>query len=91
MPSNVLVFAGDHFYPSGGWGDYVGAAVDIVAAENLLRNSGEAFDWYQFISRDRHEVLDCGWVRVKYAKDGNTVASMELLPQPTDGEVMHLW
>ena len=42
-----LVFAGDVYYPAGGWEDYIGERDTLEAAEHLAKSSRR--DWWQIV------------------------------------------
>lgn len=56
-----LIFAGDCYYPSGGWGDYVGSYATEQDARNAITEQGiindfnrymikeELYDWYHIV------------------------------------------
>lgn len=54
-----LVFAGDAFYPAGGWGDFAGSAATKEAAEALL--PAIRGDWLQIVDQDADEVTEYRW------------------------------
>ena len=47
-----LVFAGDHYYPAGGWGDFEGAFSTFEEAEAHAK-SLRGYDWYQIVHGDK--------------------------------------
>ena len=62
-----LVFAGDHYYPSGGWDDLVGiynALDEAQAAANYgwhdrhMEGEVDHYGWYQIVDLDNKEVVE---------------------------------
>ena len=56
-----LLFAGDHFYPSGGWGDFKNSFDTVEeaqegAADELAGNS----DWWQIVDITTGKVVKNG-------------------------------
>lgn len=47
--SRFLLFAGNDYYPAGGWGDFKGDFDTQEEAEAFLANSTQKFDWKQII------------------------------------------
>ena len=57
----LLVFAGDHYYPSGGAEDYVMAAPTVdeaVAAFVALLEGGESYQWMHIFDPAAVEVVE---------------------------------
>jgi len=52
----VLLFAGSHYYPSGGWGDFKGSFETTHAA--LVFLATESCDWFHMIDRDTGKELE---------------------------------
>ena len=44
-----LLFAGDNYYPEGGWRDFQGAFMSIEAAEEHFRTY-DRFDWGHIVA-----------------------------------------
>lgn len=44
-----LVFAGNQFYPLGGWQDFKGAFEDVIDALTKIANGG--WDWWQIVDQ----------------------------------------
>ena len=44
-----LLFAGDNYYPAGGWRDFQGAFMSIEAAEEHFRTY-DRFDWGHIVA-----------------------------------------
>lgn len=45
-----LLFAGDNYYPGGGWGDYIGSADSLEEALALLPADA---DWHHVVHNDQ--------------------------------------
>ena len=53
-----LLFAGDEYYPTGGWGDFIS---DFDTLEEVKKDilSGRFYkDWYQIVDTQNKEVVD---------------------------------
>jgi hypothetical protein len=54
-----LVFAGDFYYPSGGWGDFQGDFDSIDEAKDKLLKIHKDWEWSQVIdSETKKEVVE---------------------------------
>lgn len=53
------LFAGDHYYPRGGWGDLVGVFATQEAAERRF-HQGQRYEWYD--EDDDADLFDWGHV-----------------------------
>lgn len=49
MLKQYLLFAGDNYYPCGGWGDFVEDFDSEVEALKWLAQSKEKYDWYHVV------------------------------------------
>jgi hypothetical protein len=57
-PPRFMVFAGEAYYPRGGWGDFVGMANSEDEARELYRTERDNMpDWAQMVSVVGHEVI----------------------------------
>jgi hypothetical protein len=54
-----LIFAGDEFYPSGGWKDCVGSAASIQQAREtgMVYIGTHGGDWWQVVDTDTLEMV----------------------------------
>lgn len=52
-----LLFAGDIYYPAGGWRDFIGD-FDVLdeAKARLIRN--RSYDWYQIYDTKHNEIVE---------------------------------
>ena len=58
-----LLFAGDQYYPSGGWGDFKGS-FDTIAEARAAERALPGHDWWQIIDVKTGNVIDgtdAGW------------------------------
>lgn len=53
-----LVFAGDNYYPSGGWDDYVDSTTSIEDALVLLLKVDR--DWWHIVDKDSFKIVRSG-------------------------------
>ena len=53
-----LLFAGDFYYPAGGWEDYIGRYDSVERAEALLSNIG--CDWYHIVDLSTNQIVKQG-------------------------------
>jgi hypothetical protein len=52
-----FVFAGDNYYPDGGWKDFKGAFDSIYEAKKFL-NDRKQYDWWEIIDAINREVVE---------------------------------
>lgn len=55
-----LVFAGDTYYPMGGWSDFKGSFDSIDAAKDMLLSDAaqrRGFDWVEIVDTDTEEIV----------------------------------
>lgn len=57
-----LIFAGDCYYPYGGWGDYVGSAGTLEDA--LTTAANHKGDWWQIVDAETYQI-----VKTSYSHD----------------------
>ena len=53
-----LLFAGYHYYPSGGWNDFVGQYDTIEEARQSYRSMDVNYEWYHIVSGN--EIVEFG-------------------------------
>lgn len=59
-----LLFAGENYYPGGGWDDYVTDADTVEELRDLLKRMGDSddsshdWDWWQIIDIEEGKVVD---------------------------------
>jgi len=58
VSKKFLLFAGDQYYPAGGWQDYQGTYDDIIDALDKAANLGK--DWWHIVDLGTIEVVDEG-------------------------------
>ena len=51
-----LLFAGDEYYPIGGWEDFLGAYSSLEEANDRL--FGTPCDWWQIVDSETLEVVE---------------------------------
>jgi len=51
-----IVFAGDHYYPEGGWSDLFGSSDTKEEAIKYL--IGQCIDWWEIVDRESMEMVD---------------------------------
>ncbi|KKT86008.1 MAG: hypothetical protein UW85_C0008G0002 [Parcubacteria group bacterium GW2011_GWA1_Parcubacteria_45_10] len=51
-----LIFAGDTYYPSGGWQDFIGS--ENTKEEALLLMSKRHYDWWQVVDSQTGNIVD---------------------------------
>lgn len=56
MDSQFLVFAGDFYYPGGGWDDFIGVFDSIEAARKGVPDK----DWHQIVDANTLQIVDEG-------------------------------
>jgi hypothetical protein len=47
---NFLLFAGDVYYPSGGWDDFQGSFDTVDEAKAYLKAQNHNHDWWQIVN-----------------------------------------
>lgn len=64
---NFLLFAGDNYYPRGGYADLIAKAAtedelrDIIKEnENTPMHGSNRFDWWQIVNAHTHAIVDEG-------------------------------
>jgi hypothetical protein len=55
-----LLFAGDTYYPSGGWRDFQGDYESVEDAFRSLARKRSSFEWYQVVDWKTREIVDAG-------------------------------
>lgn len=50
-----LLFAGDNYYPSGGWGDFVDGFDSVEQA--ALKLAERSYDWFQIVDATTGEIV----------------------------------
>lgn len=55
MKKRYLLFAGEYYYPSGGFNDYVGSFESISDA---LSNVMSHHDWYHIVDLESLKIID---------------------------------
>lgn len=53
----VALFAGYHYYPSGGWDDFEGTYETVEAAQEAAAKA----DWAQVVSLDERRIITQRW------------------------------
>lgn len=59
MDKPYILFAGDCYYPSGGWGDYRGRFASIEGAKSYLLEKTD-WDWWHIVDEERGEIVEEG-------------------------------
>ncbi|QYC52479.1 hypothetical protein [Salmonella phage SSBI34] len=54
------VFAGPHYYPCGGFGDFKGVALSIEMAHDILKGVNVYGGWYHIVDPMTLEVVESG-------------------------------
>jgi len=57
MKSRFAVFAGEKYYPAGGYYDFKTATITLKEAEEFVKASGDNFDWYQIVDLEKHAIV----------------------------------
>ena len=57
-----LVFAGDNWYPFGGWKDFKESFDTLHEAQNYLMDSS-SYDWYHIVDSSTGEIVEKGEVK----------------------------
>lgn len=57
-----LLFAGDNYYPDGGWDDFLGAFDTPLEAAKALQ--GHRCDWYQLVDTETFSVMGKDWALI---------------------------
>jgi hypothetical protein len=52
------IFAGDDFYPNGGWADFVMAFHTLDMAKDYVQHNRSVWDWYQIVDLANQKVVD---------------------------------
>jgi hypothetical protein len=55
-----LLFAGDTYYPSGGWGDYKGSFPSYELAREAARPHDNRGDWWHIVDLTKGHMTDGG-------------------------------
>jgi hypothetical protein len=58
------LFAGDQYYPSGGWEDFIGAYDSIEAARE--RAQRERYEWFHIVDLASAQIVEEGFRRDRY-------------------------
>lgn len=62
---NFLLFAGDNYYPRGGYDDLIAYAetedeLRQIIEDNKSKRFGDSFDWWQIVNAHTHTIVDKG-------------------------------
>lgn len=62
---NFLLFAGDNYYPCGGYDDLIAYAetedeLRQIIEDNKSKRFGDSFDWWQIVNAHTHTIVDKG-------------------------------
>ena len=64
-----LLFAGDAYYPQGGWWDFVGAFGSVEKAKEAKGGVRRAYDWAHIVDSQDQSIIWAytlgGWVPVQ--------------------------
>ena len=57
--TGFLVFAGEHYYPNGGWGDFQSAHETAKEAQDaaVVRALADDYDWIQIVDLRSMEIV----------------------------------
>ena len=58
--NNYLLFMGSHYYPSGGWHDYVGSYSNLESAREYAKSNlnRSINDWWQIVDIRTKSIMD---------------------------------
>jgi len=57
-----LLFAGNNYYPGGGWNDFIGSFHSTEAAKTALLNSDRAFQWWHIVDSEASIMVPSGLI-----------------------------
>lgn len=61
MNGRYIIFAGDRYYPNGGWEDYVGTAAELIDAYRMLADRRRSStDWWHIVDMATLEIVATG-------------------------------
>jgi hypothetical protein len=52
------LFAGDNYYPGGGWADFVKSFDTLDMAKDYVQHNDAVWDWYQIVDLANQKVVD---------------------------------
>ena len=59
-----LVFAGEEYYPGGGWNDFQGTAESVDAARSVVEANTDSNDsWYHIVDGSSLKIVEEGEVK----------------------------
>jgi hypothetical protein len=67
MITHVL-FAGDSYYPSGGWNDVIEKFESCDEAINAMRASNKEFDWWHLVDLTTDSIVASGRGKINEVK-----------------------
>lgn len=53
-----LLFAGDRYYPSGGWRDFKMAFASVALAKAAALGFSDDYDWWQIVDKETHQIVE---------------------------------
>lgn len=56
--NRFLLFAGDHYYPAGGWVDFKDSFLTLENAKDAAAKTYAREDWYHIIDTETGEIVD---------------------------------
>ena len=67
MDKHYILFAGDYYYPSGGWLDFKGRFLSIESAKNYLLQIKESYpyEWWHIVDEERNEIVEDSYWKSK--------------------------
>lgn len=57
MPERYLLFAGDRYYPAGGWMDYKMDFASVQSAYNSITGFNDEYDWWQVVDSEARVIV----------------------------------
>lgn len=61
MVQRYLVFRGDEYYPSGGWGDFLGSWANLEDARKRLQHDKP--EWWHIVDIETGKIIEAHWCR----------------------------
>ena len=55
--NRFLVFSFDHYYPSGGWGDFTGSSDTIEGAREIEDDQKSEYDYTEIVDLEKMETV----------------------------------
>lgn len=65
LSPRYIIFAGDHYYPNGGWQDYYDQADTLEEAKRAYENGKREYGWAHIVDLKNKQIILDNWPKKK--------------------------